>query len=109
MQTNGKPTTTERVQDFQFPPFPEPPKPQPLTKTQQIADQVATKLALVKQKQDLELERMLGKIAAVNAAKPIIETIVGDPNHNLQQLTKVILERGCDCAEHCVEMIIDDD
>ena len=108
MPANGK-STTERVQDFQLPPFPQVPKQQPLVKTEQLTDQVAAKLELVKQKQDMNLERMLGKVAAMNTAKPIIEAVAGNPNHNLQQLTKVILERGCDIAEDCIELVIEDE
>lgn len=107
MNANHKQSVT-RNSESRLPPFTDQPKPQPLAKAEQVADQVAARIALVKQKQDLDLERILGKVAALNNAKPIIEATFGDPNHNLQQLTRVIIERGCDIAEDCIELVIED-
>lgn len=108
MPTNGNPTT-ERLRDFNPRPFPDPPKPASLAKAQQAADEVATHVTLMQQKQQLDLERLMGKVAVLNQAKPIIETVIGDANHTLQQLTNVVIERGVDIAEDCVELTITDE
>ena len=113
MTTNGKPTT--RFRDRPATPFVDPTepqpiaKPQPIARTEQAVDQVATKVALIQQKQDLDLQRLMAKVAALNSAKPILDATLGDANHTLQQLTSVILERGCDIAEDCIEIVIEDE
>lgn len=106
MHTNGKPTT-QRTKNSHYR-FPEPPKSHPMTKVEQLNHQMAEKMALVKQKQELDMERMLGKVAAFNSAIPVIQTALGDPNNNLDMLTNVIIQRGCDCVEDCIEIIIED-
>jgi len=110
MKTNGRTTTAERTTGFNLPPFEQQsPKSQPLVKAEQLTNQITAKFDLVRQKQELEVERLMGKVAAMNSAQPIIKTVIGDANHNLQQLTRVIIERGCDIAEDCIELIIDDE
>ncbi len=108
MPTNGK-QTTDRVKEFQLPPFADPPPPQPLAKSEQVSNEVAARIALVQQKQALDLERLLGKVAALNSVMPTVQQITGDANHSLQQLTNVILQRGCDIAEDCIELVIEDE
>lgn len=108
MATNGKPTT-ERIHEFQDLPFAEPTKSQPLVKAEQIADEMAKNFAMMKKQQELKQQQLFADVAAFNNLNPTIEKVYGDPNHHLQQLTHLVLESGCEIAEHCIEIVIEDD
>lgn len=107
MNRNGKPAT-QPLQDLQLPELTKPNKPQPLAKVEQDTKAATDQVALIQQQLNLELQRTMGTVAAFQSAIPIIQAVVGDPNHELQKLTNVILERGCDIAEDVIEITIED-
>ncbi len=87
-----------------------PPKmAQPLVAAAPPATKVAEKLAAIKQAQDLQIERVAGMVAIVNSAIPVINATIGDPNHNMQTLARIVTERNCDIAEDFVEIVISED
>ncbi len=108
MPAKQKTTTTQRTNGFQIPPFQQP-AAQPLAKTSQPASQIEAKLALMKQKQDLQIENLMGTVAAFSGLVPTLNVVAGDAIAKQEILADVIKTRGCDAASCRVEIIILDD
>ncbi|MAT70093.1 MAG: hypothetical protein CMJ58_11300 [Planctomycetaceae bacterium] len=114
--TNG---VSERINPFDFAAQHATAKPatsQALAKAQQateragkFAEHAQAQLALVEQKNQLEVQRLMGGIAGMKSAESVVAMATGDAIANLQTRAQVVLQRGVDIAEDIVEITITDE
>lgn len=55
---------------------------------------------------ELEAERLMMGATALRNVAPVVQGVIGDPNTQLQQLTRVLVERGVDICQDHIEITL---
>lgn len=113
--TNHRNDVKSRTNGFEFGAA-TPPVDHPLVQTERAASeaekavrQAQAQLALIEQKNQLDLQRFLGAIAGAKNLETLLPLAVGDAIANLQVRAQVVLQRDVDVTEDTIEIIITDE